>query len=89
MTLRRTGLAATLFVLLLSTALTAPARAEDATVALSGNPLTVHVGQRGQLQAFSAGSDSGIFFAPQSRAGDAGFFLAFPAGSGLAGSPSV
>src|SRR5215210_677927 len=56
-------------------ALTAPA-ASAAT--LPGNPLTVHVGDRGQLQAFRAGDPTGIFFAPMSENGDTGFFLAFP-----------
>jgi len=49
-----------------------------APTALSGNPLTVYVGERGQLQAYRAGSDGGIFFAPSNTLGDAGFFLAFP-----------
>jgi hypothetical protein len=56
---------------------TAPALAAD-PVALPGGPLTVHVGERGQMQAFRAGEPSGIFFAPSNTAGDAGFFLAFP-----------
>lgn len=89
MTLRRTGLAATLFALALSAILTAPAGAEDSNTAIAGNPLTVHIGQRGQLQAFRAGSDSGIFFAPHDQLGDAGFFLAFPAGLPGASTPSV
>jgi hypothetical protein len=77
--MRRTCLAAVLFALVLNAALTASALA-DTTTALSGDPLTVYVGQRGQLQAFRAGSDTGIFYAPSSQVGDAGFFLAFPAG---------
>jgi hypothetical protein len=77
--MRRTGLVAALFALVLTAALTSSALA-DTTTALPGDPLTVYVGQRGQLQAFRAGSDSGIFFAPSSQVGDAGFFLAFPAG---------
>jgi hypothetical protein len=77
--MRRTGLAAALLALVLTATLTASALA-DTTTALPGDPLTVYVGQRGQLQAFRAGSDSGIFFAPSSQVGDAGFFLAFPAG---------
>lgn len=50
--------------------------------ALSGSPLTVHVGERGELQAFRSGNANGIFYAPQSLIGDAGFFLAFPTGVG-------
>jgi hypothetical protein len=79
MKFRRTGLAAALFAVVLTAALTAPALA-DTTTALSGNPLTVHVGQRGQLQAFRLGSDTGIFYHPTNPVGDAGFFLAFPSG---------
>ena len=55
----------------------APALAGE-PVALPGEPLTVYVGEQGQMQAFRAGEPSGIFFAPSSTAGDAGFFLAFP-----------
>ena len=80
MRLRRTGLAAVLLGLFLSAAPAGSALGDDPTTAISGNPLTIHVGQRGQLQAFRAGSDSGIFYAPLSQAGDAGFFLAFPEG---------
>lgn len=85
MRLRRTGLAATLLGLLLTGALTGSASA-DTNTAISGNPLVVHVGQRGQLQAFRAGSTTGIFYAPSSEVGDAGFFLAFP--GGYTGTPS-
>jgi hypothetical protein len=45
---------------------------------LPGNPLTVYVGDQGQLQAVRAGSTTGIFFDPFQTTGDAGFFLAFP-----------
>jgi hypothetical protein len=45
---------------------------------LTGSPLTVYVGDRGQLQAFRAGSDTGIFYPSTDTTGDAGFFLAFP-----------
>jgi hypothetical protein len=79
MKLRRTGLAATLLGLLLTTALTGSALA-DVTTPLNGNPLVVHVGERGQLQAFRSGSPTGIFYAPTNPVGDAGFFLAFPGG---------
>jgi hypothetical protein len=59
----------------------APGSALAASTALSGSPLAVYVGDRGQLQAFRSGSPSGIFFEPSRLAGDAGFFLAFPAAS--------
>jgi hypothetical protein len=52
----------------------------DSVTGLGGNPLNVFVGERGQLQAFRTGSESGIFYAPTDQAGDAGFFLAFPSG---------
>jgi hypothetical protein len=52
----------------------------DTTTPLPGAPLSVYVGQRGQLQAFRSGSENGIFYAPQEQAGDAGFFLALPSG---------
>jgi hypothetical protein len=67
-----------LFTAVLSTSFATPAFA----VPLPGNPLTVHVGPKGQLQAFRAGGPSGIFFNSASLIGDAGFFLAFPAGVG-------
>lgn len=51
-----------------------------APVAIPGNPLTVYVGEQGQLQGFLSGSSEGIYFAPDLQLGDAGFFLAFPTG---------
>lgn len=67
-----------LFVVLI---LSFPAAAlADTATPLGGNPLNVFVGERGQLQAFRAGSESGIFFAPTDQAGDAGFFIAYPSG---------
>ncbi len=77
---RRTSarLLAALFAFALSATLAPSAFA----AALPGSPLTVHVGERGELQAFRTGSPSGIFYAPQSLIGDAGFFLAFPPGLG-------
>jgi hypothetical protein len=72
-------LAATLFALVFTVAVTAHALA-DTTTALPGAPLSIYVGQRGQIQAVRDGSESGIFFAPASQIGDAGFFLAFPSG---------
>jgi hypothetical protein len=56
-----------------------PALAEP--VAMVSEPLTVHVAERGQLQAFRAGEATGMFFPPAATTGDAGFFLAFPAGA--------
>jgi hypothetical protein len=67
-----------LFAVVLAASLAPPALATP----LSGSPLTVHVGDRGQLQAFRAGSPNGIFYRPTSIIGDAGFFLAFPTGAG-------
>ena len=89
MRLRRTGLAAVLLGLFLTAAPAGSALGDDATTAIPGNPLTIHIGQRGQLQAFRAGSDSGIFYAPNALAGDAGFFLAFPEGIPAATDPLV
>jgi hypothetical protein len=89
MRLRRTGLAAALLGLFLIAAPAGSALGADGTTAIPGNPLTIHVGQRGQLQAFRASSDSGIFYAPLSHAGDAGFFLAFPEGVPASTAPRV
>jgi hypothetical protein len=61
-----------------------PARADDTVTTIAGTPLTVHVGDRGQLQAFREGETSGFFFRSTSQLGDAGFFLAFP-GTGQPG----
>ncbi|HEX6697029.1 MAG TPA: hypothetical protein VF080_09550, partial [Solirubrobacteraceae bacterium] len=55
--------------------------ASAAPVALGGSPLNVYVDQLGQLQAFRAGQDSGIYFPDSSTTGDAGFFLAVPGGT--------
>src|SRR4051812_44197251 len=59
--------------------LCAAAPAVAAPVSIVSDPLTVHVGERGQLQAVRAGESGGMFFPPASATGDAGFFLAFPA----------
>lgn len=64
-----------------ATAALALVPAAHAEQQLPGAPLSVYVGDRGQLQARIAGSDSGIFFSPRENTGDAGFFLAFPATS--------
>lgn len=61
----------------------APARA--VTTAIPGNPLTVYVSDRGQLQAVRTGDQGGIFYPSTSPEGDAGFFLAFPAMTGQNG----
>lgn len=45
--------------------------------------MAVHVGERGQMQAFMAGQPKGIFYRPSSVLGDAGFFLAFPDGASV------
>src|SRR3954453_9883447 len=50
--------------------------ASAAPVALGGTPMSVYVGERGQLQAFRAGVPDGIYYRPDSTTGDAGFFLA-------------
>ena len=57
--------------------LAAPAAADPVTIA--SDPLTIHIGERGQLQAMRAGDAGGMFFPPLLPTGDAGFFLAFPA----------
>ena len=67
--------AATIAVIGLCAAGAAVAGAAE-PVALGGNPLNVYVGERGQLQAFRAGSADGIYYRPDSTTGDAGFFLA-------------
>jgi hypothetical protein len=72
----RTGpLAAVIVAVLL---LTFAPGALAAPVPLGGSPLNVFVDSLGQLQAFRSGESNGIFFAPGSQTGDAGFFLAFP-----------
>ncbi len=65
------GLAAAFALLLAGSATAAPTQ-------ISGNPMTVWVGDQGQLQAQRAGDTSYIFYAPSNPVGDAGFFLAFP-----------
>lgn len=52
--------------------------AEEEPFAIPGNPMTVYVGPKGQLQAYLSGGVDGIYFAPDEQLGDAGFFLAFP-----------
>ena len=61
----------------LSLLLAAPAAADPITIA--SDPLTIHVGERGQLQAMRTGNAGGMFFPPLLTTGDAGLFLAFPA----------
>jgi hypothetical protein len=50
--------------------------ASAAPVALGGTPMSVYVGERGQLQAFRAGVPDGIYYRSDNTTGDAGFFLA-------------
>src|SRR5919107_371479 len=59
--------------------LCAVAPAAAAPVSIVSDPLSIHVGERGQLQAVRTGESGGMFFPPASTTGDAGFFLAFPA----------
>ena len=73
--LRRLVLAC--FAVLVLAAAASPA-ALGVPTQLPGNPLRIYVDERGQLQAFREGQENGIFFAPDSTTGDAGFFLAFP-----------
>jgi hypothetical protein len=47
-------------------------------VPLGGTPLTVYVGDQGQLQAKRDTDTQAIFYRASSQVGDAGFFLAFP-----------
>ena len=50
-----------------------------ATVApITGSPISVYIGDLGQLQAHRDGDSTNIFFSPGNQTGDAGFFLAFP-----------
>ena len=46
---------------------------------ITGSPLTLWVGDQGQLQGHRDGDTANMFFAPDDQSGDAGFFLAFPA----------
>ena len=75
---RTTASLATVLVLALFGGLAGSALADP--IPLTGAPLTVYVGDHGQLQAFRAGEDGpiGIFYRSTSTTGDAGFFLAFP-----------
>jgi hypothetical protein len=77
---RRTATLATLLALALSAALAGPALAVPITI--PGAPLTVYVDAFGQLQAKRDNGERNIFFNSLSNTGDAGFFLAFPDGSG-------
>jgi hypothetical protein len=49
-----------------------------AVTPIASSPLTVWVGDLGQMQAHREGDTANIFYAPQNQTGDAGFFLAFP-----------
>jgi hypothetical protein len=68
----------------------APARADDSTIqTISGSPLTITVGGRGQMQALRAGDTDRIFYRFDQLLGDAGFFLAFPAPQPVVAAGSV
>ncbi|QEC46959.1 hypothetical protein FSW04_04715 [Baekduia soli] len=54
------------------------ASAVPAIQTIASSPITVYIGDQGQMQAHRDGDQSNIFFAPGNQAGDAGFFLAFP-----------
>jgi hypothetical protein len=73
--MQRTRLVAAITAALTLGALAA-ASAPAATTALGGNPLSVYVGDLGQLQAFRAGETTGLYYYPLSQEGDAGLFLA-------------
>jgi hypothetical protein len=73
----RRALALVLALVASAVGLVAPAAAE--TVPIESEPLTVHIGDYGRLQATVAGRPGGMFFPPDSTTGDAGLFLAFPA----------
>src|SRR5262245_30547112 len=79
-----TGIRGHVFRISLVSCALVPLLASAATVPMGGSPLAVHLGDRGQLQAFESGSTSGIFYPPSGTAGDAGFFLAFPTGAPVA-----
>jgi hypothetical protein len=80
--MHRRVVAATIAVIGLCTA--GASAASAAPIALGGSPLNVFVDSRGQLQAFKAGSSTGIYYPSGSQTGDAGFFLAE-----LDGTPTV
>jgi hypothetical protein len=65
------------------------AAADTATTTLSGNPMTVFLGNQGGLQANVGGSATNVFFPPTSNTGNAGFFLGFPAAVGRLPAGSV
>jgi hypothetical protein len=46
--------------------------------AIPGSPITVYIGEQGQIQGFRDGDPAGFFYRSTNQAGDAGFFLAFP-----------
>jgi hypothetical protein len=58
--------------------LPAVAVADPVVQTIGGTPMTIWVGDQGQLQARVAGDTANIFYNPQDQAGDAGLFLAFP-----------
>ena len=56
-----------------------PAVAGAAIKTISGNPLTVHLDSRGQVQVLQFGQNSFSFYNPGSTTGSAGFFVGLPA----------
>ncbi len=75
------GLIAALLALASLGALATDAGAFDSTaIAISGNPMTVYVGPRGQCQSsyLVHGEVAGNYFLGGNQVGDCGFFLAFP-----------
>ena len=74
--LKRAGVAVSAIAALIAAA-AVPAGATVVTP-LGGSPLTVYIGDQGQLQAKRDTDAQAIFYRPSSQIGDAGFFLAFP-----------
>jgi hypothetical protein len=76
--MRRAGTALASAAALLAVA-AIPAGADDVPPkAIPGSPLTVWIGDQGQLQAKRDTDTANIFFSSTNPLGDAGFFLAFP-----------
>jgi len=66
----------------------APAVAGAAIKTISGNPLTVHLDSRGQVQVLQFGQNSFSFYNPGSTTGSAGFFVGLPAAVGGSVNPA-
>ena len=65
------------------------AQTDTTAVTISGNPLSVYVGPRGECQSsyLVNGEVAGNFYFGGNHVGDCGFFLAFPGSPFLAGQP--